>query len=192
MKKKYKPVLRLNSRDIEVSVRFELEKWKGIDLKKLYETGLLLALEELNYPNNLYSTSVFACEISTIKELNSQFLHNNEPTNVLSWPQIIYERNFKNNFPNIPKEFFGHRKQIFLGDVAISYEYCKEESVKLGVHLFEHFNRMVTHSILHLLGFDHYDERDAKIMQDLEVILLSRVESYYQHEINLEANQGTG
>jgi len=191
MKKKYKSVLQLNSRVIEVSVRFEGEKWHGIDLKKLYETGLLLALEELNYPNNLYSTSVFACEISTIKELNSQFLNNNEPTNVLSWPQIIYERNLKTNFPNIPKEFFGNRKQIFLGDVAISYEYCKEESVKLGVQLFEHFNRMVAHSILHLLGFDHYDERDAQIMQDLEVILLSRVESDYQQESNLEVNQST-
>ncbi len=174
MKNNHKSISRLKGVEVGVSVRFEAKGRCNINIKEIFDSILLLALEELRYPINFYTASIFACGLDTITNLNNQFLNNNNPTNVLSWPQVKFEKKNQSNYPNIPKEFFSLKEQIFLGDVAISHEYCKEEAVRLGVHFFEHFKRLATHSILHLLGFDHEDDKDAKIMEGLEMMLLSR------------------
>lgn len=188
MKKNYKSAVKLRSKYVKTSVRFEKERWHEFDLKKIFESSLLLALEELNYPVNFYSASIFACGLDTIKNLNREFLKKDKSTNVLSWPQLIYEKKSGSDFPNIPEEFFGCRREIFLGDIAISYDYCKDESVRLGVQFFEHCYRLATHAILHLLGFDHQEDKDAKIMEGLEMNLLSRIFSGCSHNGNVRFN----
>ena len=50
MKKNHKSAVKLSSKYVKASVRFEKERWHEIDLKKIFESSLLLALEELNYP----------------------------------------------------------------------------------------------------------------------------------------------
>ena len=188
MKKNYKSAVKLSSKYVKASVRFEKERWHEIDLKKIFESSLLLALEELNYPVNFYSASIFSCGLDTIKNLNREFLKKDKSTNVLSWPQLIYEKKSGSDFPNIPEGFFSCRREIFLGDIAISYDYCKDESVRLGVQFFEHCYRLATHAILHLLGFDHQEDKDAKIMEGLEMNLLSRIFSDFSHNRNVIFN----
>ena len=188
MKKNYKSAVKLRNKYVKTSVRFEKERWHEVDLKKIFESSLFLALEELNYPVNFYSASIFACGLDTIKNLNREFLKKDKSTNVLSWPQLIYEKKSGSDFPNIPEEFFGCRREIFLGDIAISYDYCKDESVRLEVQFFEHCYRLATHSILHLLGFDHQEDKDAKIMEGLEMNLLSRIFLECSHNGNVRFN----
>ncbi len=65
---------------------------------------------------------------------------------------------------------------------------CKGESVRLGVQFFEHCYRLATHAILHLLGFDHQKDKDAKIMERLEMNLLSRIFSDCSHNGNVRFN----
>ena len=165
---------KLKNSDVKVSVLCEAKEKSAPSLKKLSKFCLLLALDELNYPINTYSASFFSCGLETIKRLNLDYLHKSHSTNVLTWPQRIYEKEEATNLPTIPSIYFGSRKSIFLGDIAISIDYCKEESSKLGVNFVEHFKLMIIHAILHLLGFDHENDGDAEIMEGMEGLLLSR------------------
>tara|TARA_B100000963_G_C22443521_1_gene587732 strand:+ start:278 stop:820 length:543 start_codon:yes stop_codon:yes gene_type:complete len=179
MNKKPKVEQKLKPSDVQVSVLFESKEQSVPSLKKLSRYILLLALDELNYPINTYSASFFACGLETIRRLNLDFLNKKHSTNVLSWPQKNYRKEEVTNLPSIPSVYFGARKSVFLGDIAISLDYCKEESSKLGVNFREHFKLVITHSILHLLGFEHENDTDAKIMEGMEKLLLSRTSSIW-------------
>ncbi len=89
-----------------------------------------------------------------LKELNALFRGQNKPTNVLSFPAT--EKNY-------------------LGDVAIAYGVTAREARGQGRRLSAHAAHLAAHGVLHLLGYDHENERDAKIMEALEARILARL-----------------
>jgi probable rRNA maturation factor len=100
-------------------------------------------------------------DIAEITQLNATYRKQNKPTNVLAFPA---------NLPaNIELEC------PLLGDVIICNEIVQNESVSLHKSLESHFALMVMHGVLHLLGYDHIKDEDAKIMQELEVKLLTKI-----------------
>lgn len=89
-----------------------------------------------------------------LKELNALFRGQNKPTNVLSFPAA---------------------GKNYLGDVAIAYGVAAREARGQGKRLSAHAAHLAAHGVLHLLGYDHGNERDAKIMETLEARILARL-----------------
>lgn len=96
---------------------------------------------------------------SDITELNHTYRHKNSPTNVLAFP-----------FAKLPDNIM--LDNPILGDVIISPYVVKQESGEQNKEYIEHFAHIVTHGVLHLLGFDHEEEEEAKIMQQHEIQFL--------------------
>lgn len=90
---------------------------------------------------------------SESQNLNAQFRQKDAPTNVLSFP---YENTAK----------------IVCGDLAICPAIVEKEAQEQGKALFSHYAHLTIHGILHLQGFDHETESDAKQMESLEIQLL--------------------
>lgn len=84
--------------------------------------------------------------------LNHQWRGRNKPTNVLSFPG----------------EF-----QV-LGDLAICAPVVAREASEQGKAPRAHWAHMVVHGVLHLLGYDHEDDRDATAMEAREVKILEQ------------------
>lgn len=61
---------------------------------------------------------------------------------------------------------------ITLGDVIIAPEIAAIHAVELGVTVESELNLLLTHGILHLLGYDHDSDEDAAAMQARERTLL--------------------
>ena len=60
-----------------------------------------------------------------------------------------------------------------LGDIIISLERVEEQSSEYN-HSFEReFYYVLTHGILHILGYDHIEEEDKKVMREREEAILS-------------------
>ncbi|KTD20825.1 rRNA maturation RNase YbeY [Legionella londiniensis] len=91
-------------------------------------------------------------------QLNHLYRHQNKETNVLAFPA------------NIPSGI--ELEHPLLGDVVICPSVLKKESESLQKPLTAHWAHIVIHGVLHLLGYDHIKEEDAKIMQAIEVRLL--------------------
>ena len=70
-----------------------------------------------------------------------------------------------------------------LGDVVIAAEVAAREAQDQGKSLADHTAHLVVHGLLHLLGYDHIEDENATIMEDLEVSILSglKVPNPYRH-----------
>jgi probable rRNA maturation factor len=91
-----------------------------------------------------------------IKTLNRDFRGKNKPTNVLSFPDGSVEEGGTQ-----------------LGDVVLAYETIAREAAAQEKTLKHHLTHLTIHGVLHLLGYDHEDETEAKRMESLEIKLLA-------------------
>ena len=105
-------------------------------------------------------------------QLNHQYRHKNQPTNVLSFPT------------ELPKEIVAQLEVPFIGDILICPEVLMQESQTQEKNLEFHWAHIVVHGVLHLLGYDHIDEKDAQIMQSLETQILQQLNypNPYEHD----------
>lgn len=100
--------------------------------------------------------SVTFVEAEEIRQLNRDYRDNDKVTDVLSFPQF-------DDLNDVPD--FG---EICLGDVVICKERAQEQAEEFG-HSFEReIIYLFTHSILHLLGYDHMEEDEKKEMRARE------------------------
>jgi probable rRNA maturation factor len=102
----------------------------------------------------------------TIKQLNKDFRKKNKPTNVLSFP------NDDVNLQQISDEKLS-KAHWMLGDVIISHETITKEAGNQQKNVIDHLTHMLVHGILHLIGYDHENDQDAKKMESLEESILS-------------------
>ena len=97
-------------------------------------------------------------DLAEMQDLNNRYRQQDKPTNVLAFPSSL-PKNIKLKFP-------------LVGDVIICPAMLEEESKTLNKPLEEHWAHITIHGILHLLGYDHIKESDAKLMQAVEKGLL--------------------
>ena len=88
-----------------------------------------------------------------MKKLNKDFRKKSLDTNVLSFPA-------SKEIQEISGE---------LGDIAMSIPYIITESQNLNRDVEDHMMHLLAHGILHLLGFDHKQDKDACIMESQEI-----------------------
>ena len=102
-----------------------------------------------------------------VQLLNLQFRGKDRPTNVLSFP---YEPNELER-----KALEAVQAKTYLGDIIISADTVQREAQEQNKSLKEHFQHLVVHGILHLHGYNHIDEADALVMEDLEIQILAKL-----------------
>lgn len=106
-----------------------------------------------------------------IQKINFEFRQQDKPTNVLSFPNLD---------ENVIQEYglktaIGTCSYLFLGDILLSYEILKKESLAQKKEFHDHLTHLILHSILHLIGYDHNDDEMAQIMEAQEIKILKKL-----------------
>lgn len=158
-----KPVMAL------VDISIEDDGWLCIDFERLVQQACSMVLLQLNIDNR-FQINVMGCNDKRITDLNSKFREIKTATNVLSWPSQERSSLKKGKSPKSP--IFIEHKENELGDIAISYNYCIEEARLLDRPFEAHISHLVVHGTLHLLGFDHILDEDARLMEKFEIEIL--------------------
>jgi probable rRNA maturation factor len=96
-----------------------------------------------------------------VRRLNAEWRGRDRPTNVLSFPAFPERR--------------GGALPPMLGDVVLAFETVKGEADLEAKPLDHHICHLLVHGLLHLLGHDHEDERQAEEMEELERAALARL-----------------
>ena len=108
-----------------------------------------------------------------VHTLNRDFRNMDKPTNVLS-------------FANIDSLGFDEEcrlnDEIELGDIIIALETMQREAEEKGIALHDHYCHLLTHGVLHLLGFDHIEDNEAEYMEsfEIEILKLLHINNPYQ------------
>lgn len=90
--------------------------------------------------------------------LNRQWRGMDKPTDVLSFPS---------DGPEIPGQ------PQYLGDIALGYETSLRDAEAMQRPFEAHASHLLIHGFLHLLGYDHIEPEDAKVMEPLEADILA-------------------
>ena len=108
--------------------------------------------------------SVQMLNSSDMRSLNHQFRDADKPTNVLS---------FESGMPALHDKDTG--SLLVLGDVVFCPEVIATEAREQGKGCEQHWAHMIVHGTLHLCGYDHQADEEAKVMESLEIQILSRL-----------------
>ena len=127
--------------------------------EELIDQLSLLATHILNdYKKNDLEINLKLVSSDEMMALNQTFRNKTKDTNVLSFPtdpEVIY----------LSKE---------LGDIAICVPFMESEAKTMNRSKDDHMMHLVTHGILHLLGLDHANEKDANLMESHEISYLKK------------------
>ena len=150
---------------VDFSSDLQNEKY-DMFIDTLYENNHLenyikkvLELEKVESDRPLY-LSLLLTDNENIQVINREYRDKDAPTDVIS-------------FAYHETEDFNIGPYDTLGDIIISLERVEEQSSEYN-HSFEReFYYVLTHGILHILGYDHIEEDDKKLMREREEAILS-------------------
>ena len=125
------------------------------DFSADFEKKLNLMAEHVLSDQRKYNLDINLKFVSSSEmiRLNKDFRNKKLDTNVLSFPA-------SKEIQEISGE---------LGDIAMSIPYIKTESQNLNRDLEDHMMHLLAHGILHLLGFDHNQNKEANTMEAQEI-----------------------
>ena len=125
-------------------------------------------IEAMNYPKGLEVAIDFVSE-KDIKRLNSEFREIDKVTDVLSFPSFQLS---VGEVLDVESEEVLMFKQdngfIHFGDMALCLKQTKRQAKEFGVSVESEIKKLVIHSMLHLMGYDHIEDGDYEIMKKEE------------------------
>tara|TARA_B100000902_G_C27227579_1_gene873032 strand:- start:500 stop:949 length:450 start_codon:yes stop_codon:yes gene_type:complete len=147
---------------LKIEINVEYSEWK----KRIpeFNVNIIQAIKKtfknvLKTSNPDYELSILLTSGEEIKKLNKKYRKINKMTNVLAFPM--------NN------ELSKNRRII--GDIAISLEAIIVEAKKYRISRRKYLCKMVIHGLLHLLGYDHIEDHDFKVMNKIEKEVLKNI-----------------
>ena len=152
--------------------------YKNLEKNEKYENTIKEVVDECFRAEGLDKANIYISITLTnedeIEKINKQYRNIDKATDVLSFPMFEKEeldKFIKENAENTDINMQGD----ILGDVVISIPKVYEQAEEYG-HSFEReLAYMVVHGFYHLMGYDHMEEADKKIMREKEENILSRL-----------------
>lgn len=151
-----------------VETLIEDDRWQQAGLEQLAETACRAALAALGIDPSAHEIALLACGDARISVLNADFRDKATATNVLSWPTEDLGAQTEGGAPLTPQE-------TELGDIAISFDTCQREAEIQRKSFGDHVTHLLVHGCLHLLGYNHVSDKDAALMEGLEVSILAKL-----------------
>ncbi len=142
--------------DYEIAITIEDSRWDVLpNIQTMSARAVAAAMQHI--PAKPFAElSLAYIDDARMKNLNKTYRGKNKPTNVLSFTSVG-----------------GGAFTPLLGDIVLAFETVNAEAKKFSITLEDHLTHLVIHGFYHLQGYDHQNEKDAYIMEDLEVSALA-------------------
>jgi probable rRNA maturation factor len=125
-----------------------------------------MVLDEERFPDDTEVTLLFVGE-DQIATYNDRFMQRQGATDVLAFP-------IEHLKPGVVPERRPGGPPLNIGDVVIAPSFVRAQAEAAGVPINDELSLMVVHGLLHLLGYDHQEDKEADEMEDRERQLLAR------------------
>ncbi len=146
-------------------VENETKESFAFDEKQLAETVATAVLASEKCPYEA-SVNLLITDGEGIREYNRDYRDIDAETDVLSFPAVDYER--PSDFSLVKKMPAAYLDQdtgeLLLGDIILNADRVRLQAQEYGHSLVREYAFLLTHSLLHLLGYDHMNEAEEKEM----------------------------
>ncbi len=141
-----------------IDIEIEEEGWLDElpDVRDVVSTGIAAALKADGFSEEA-DIVVLLADDAEMRSLNKEYRKKDKATNVLSFPA--------------PKSM-KMPGMMHLGDIALGLETCVREADEQGKPFKNHVLHLSVHGALHLLGYDHENDDEAREMESLERAIL--------------------
>ena len=140
--------------------KFEIINETNEEIKELSEIEKLLnfALDYQKINNAVFN--IIIVDLNTIHEINKTYRDKDSATDVIS-------------FALEDDKTFIETEYRILGDIYICLDKAKSQAIEYGHSFLREFSFLTIHGLLHLLGYDHMNKDDEKIMFNLQEMILN-------------------
>ena len=150
----------------------------SVNIENEYEREIELPYEEII--KNVVEEALdfegcpFECEVNVlltndneIEKMNEEFRDIGRSTDVLSFPMIEYSSpaDFE-GFEDEIELFDPDTDELLLGDIVISMDHVYAQAEEYGHAPKRELAFFISHSMLHLMGYDHMEEEERRLMED--------------------------
>ena len=91
---------------------------------------------------------VLLCYDNSILDVNMKYLHHDYFTDIITFDYC--------------------EGKVLSGDLFISVDSVRENSIEFGTDFEEELHRVIVHGVLHLIGYDDHTDEDRKVMRQKE------------------------
>ncbi|MBO3462543.1 rRNA maturation RNase YbeY [Aetokthonos hydrillicola Thurmond2011] len=146
----------------DTGVEISVETWEN-----WFERWLDTLQFDIPQEAPIYEIGLRLTDDTEMQSLNAQYRHKNQPTDVLSFAAL--EVDYPQTLEMLTCE------ALYLGDIVISVDTAKRQAAQQNHPLQTELAWLASHGLLHLLGWDHPDERSLSKMLRQQVVLLEHV-----------------
>ena len=154
----------------EIEVKFEF------NYKELAERIVEFCLDYARFPYEA-EVNLTLTDNEGIHAINKEFREIDRPTDVLSFPMLNYDT--PGDFAFLDEEdsddFNPDTGEALLGDIVISVDKVVEQAESYGHSIEREYAFLITHSMLHLFGYDHMEKGEADIMEEKQKEILTQM-----------------
>lgn len=141
---------------ITVDLRIADIAWEALEQPAdLARRALASAAQSLGEPVE-GDVAILLTDDLEMRRLNRDWRGKDKATDVLSFPADGFEPGY-------------------LGDIALGHGVCARDAAARGTRFEAHVTHLIIHGFLHLMGHDHENDGEARIMEALEVSALARL-----------------
>jgi len=162
-----------------IFIENEVEADFDFDYEKVAKNVVNTALDYMQFPFES-EISITITDNDGIQSINKEYRNIDSPTDVLSFPMVEYDD--AGDFSKIEDNddlFNPETGEVILGDIVLNIDRILLQAEEYGHSTLREFAFLITHSMLHLFGFDHMTEIEASVMEQkqreiLEILKISR------------------
>ena len=158
-------------------VENETEENFEFDVNKLIADLVNETIDCEKVPFKDISLNVTFTDDETIATVNKEFREIDKSTDVLSFPAVDFSKpaDFSNIKPNDPLYFDQDTGELILGDIMISLEHAHKQALEYNHSFKREIAFLITHSLLHLLGYDHMVDSERTVMEAKQEAILNNL-----------------
>lgn len=143
--------------------------------EKLAEKVITAALDHVGCPYEAEVNLLLTTD-EEIRQMNHEFRQIDRATDVLSFPMADFDEPGEFAFLEDREDcFHPETGELLLGDIVISKEKVLSQAEEYGHSPEREFAFLITHSVLHLTGYDHIGEEERLVMENVQRKILEEL-----------------
>ena len=164
--------------EMNILFSYEADEKLDVDWKGIVCSVIERALSDYGCPYEVQICVTFVSP-DEIKDINRETRQIDRPTDVLSFPMIEYIQ--PGDFSvveagDVTDYFDPETGELILGDIVLCTDRILKQAEEYGHSVRREYAFLIAHSMLHLLGYDHMEEEERRLMEDRQRGIMDKAE----------------